>query len=214
MSETINWDAEVWNDRYQQIAEGAVPDWQSLANPHVVELVGKLPAGSALDVACGTGRNTVWLASQGWQAHGVDFSNVGLGLAGRRAAELGVPVTLHCGDINDGWQPGQQFDLVLLCYLHYRHHGVAAVIATLADWVSPGGTLMVVGFDESSHPLPFGGPSLSHQFYSVDLLTSTMTTAGLEVFHAAAQPRVISSDDGDTAVIHDTVVLARSGIDG
>ena len=39
-------------------------------------------SGSAVDLACGEGRNAVWLAEQGWKVTGVDFSPVGLAKAG------------------------------------------------------------------------------------------------------------------------------------
>ena len=52
----------------------------------VAEVVG-LPAGRAVDLACGEGRNSIWLAEQGWEVTGVDFSPVGLAKA-KRFADL------------------------------------------------------------------------------------------------------------------------------
>ena len=44
----------------------------------VVEHVSTLPPGAALDVACGLGRHTVWLAEHGWRVIAVDYSTVAL----------------------------------------------------------------------------------------------------------------------------------------
>src|SRR6185295_6322874 len=49
-----------------------------------------LPPGRALDVACGAGRNAVWLAQRGWRVTGVDFSDVALQAARELAAASGV----------------------------------------------------------------------------------------------------------------------------
>ena len=54
--------------------------------------VADLPAGSAVDLACGEGRNAVWLAERGWKVTGVDFSSVGLAKAQRLAGSRHVDV--------------------------------------------------------------------------------------------------------------------------
>ncbi|HXO25253.1 MAG TPA: class I SAM-dependent methyltransferase, partial [Streptosporangiaceae bacterium] len=67
-------DRQQWDERYS--AAGFV--WATGPNQFVaVELAG-LPAGRAIDLAAGEGRNTVWLAERGWRVTAVDFSRVGL----------------------------------------------------------------------------------------------------------------------------------------
>ena len=61
--------------------------WTAQPNRFLVAKSSDLSPGRALDVACGEGRNAVWLAEQGWQVTGVDFSEVALEKA-RRLAEL------------------------------------------------------------------------------------------------------------------------------
>ena len=51
-----------------------------------------LPAGRAVDLGTGEGRNAIWLAERGWQVTAVDFSAVGLARAARLAAERAVSV--------------------------------------------------------------------------------------------------------------------------
>ena len=53
----------------------------------------------SIDLGCGTGANVVYLAKQGFESHGVDFSEVAIRKARRRAEEAGVDVNLVVGDL-------------------------------------------------------------------------------------------------------------------
>ena len=59
-------------------------------NQFVAEQLGGLPAGRALDLAAGEGRNSVWLAERGWSVTAVDFSRVGLEKGRTLSAARGV----------------------------------------------------------------------------------------------------------------------------
>ena len=74
-------DSNVWDERYA----GDDLVWSAQPNRFLVVEVETLPPGRALDLACGEGRNAVWLAERGWDVTGVDFSNVGLDKARRLA---------------------------------------------------------------------------------------------------------------------------------
>lgn len=81
-------DKDAWNERYG--TEELI--WRADPNRFLVEEVEDLKPGRALDLACGEGRNAVWLASKGWDVVGVDFSSAGLAKARRLAADRGVEV--------------------------------------------------------------------------------------------------------------------------
>ncbi|MEI2785642.1 MAG: methyltransferase domain-containing protein [Candidatus Nanopelagicales bacterium] len=80
-------DAHAWDDRYA--AEDRV--WGGEPNRFVVQYLGDLPPGSAIDLGAGEGRNSVWLAQQGWDVTAVDFSATGLRKARQMAAMPGSP---------------------------------------------------------------------------------------------------------------------------
>ncbi len=66
-------DREGWNARYADRAYV----WDVRPSRLAEDEVQHLLPGRALDLACGEGRNSVWLASLGWRVTGVDFSTVG-----------------------------------------------------------------------------------------------------------------------------------------
>ena len=67
-------DRQRWDERYGG-ADFVVP---TEPNQFVVAELAGLAPGRALDLAAGGGRNSVWLAGQGWSVTAVDFSRAGL----------------------------------------------------------------------------------------------------------------------------------------
>jgi SAM-dependent methyltransferase len=105
------------------------------------ELAGHNGAGRrALDLACGAGRHSVWLAERGWRVTGLDFSPAGLALA-EAAAERLDPEDRPRFVLTDAsqWEPRARWDLVLCAYFH-----AAEVLARVPAWLSDGGRLLVV----------------------------------------------------------------------
>ena len=75
--------AQDWDAAY----EGDVPD--TPVDRHVIEVVGGLSPGTAIDLGCGLGQNSVWLARQGWAVTGLDIAGWATGSA-RSYAITGV----------------------------------------------------------------------------------------------------------------------------
>ena len=65
---------EQWDERYR----ADELNWIAEPNRFLVEEVAGRRRGRALDLACGEGRNALWLAQRGWRVTAVDFSAVGL----------------------------------------------------------------------------------------------------------------------------------------
>ncbi|MGH9608385.1 MAG: methyltransferase domain-containing protein [Bryobacteraceae bacterium] len=107
----------------------------------VVEIAERLAGGSAIDLACGAGRNAVYLAERGWAVTAVDGSEKAIELARRRAAARGVALNTEKADLtapNFTLPPGA-FDLVLIAY--YLQRDLFAK-AKAAVW--PGGAIAVI----------------------------------------------------------------------
>lgn len=73
------------------------------------------PGHTAVDLGCGTGAMTVYLAQHGWITTGIDFSPVATRKAAERARRAGVDVTFVNGDLTAESIPGAEgpFDLLL-----------------------------------------------------------------------------------------------------
>jgi tellurite methyltransferase len=77
-----------WDAKHRLAAEAAPSEPASI----VSELLPLLPAGRALDVACGTGRHALLLAARGQHVTAVDFSGVALDILEARARSKHMPV--------------------------------------------------------------------------------------------------------------------------
>jgi len=185
-------DEAAWDERYA--GDGLV--WTGEANRFVTEEVVLLAPGTALDLACGEGRNAVWLAQRGWQVTGVDWSGVGLAKARELAAAAGVAVEWVQSDVV-GWTPPSAYDLVLLSYVHLAQPERAALVATAAAAVARGGSLLLVGHDVANLAGGVGGPQDAGLLWTPEEVRAD----GMEVTRSGTVER--ETEDG-TAL--DTVV--------
>jgi SAM-dependent methyltransferase len=126
---------EEWDARYRE--EGRI--WSGNPNAALVDEVTGMAPGTALDVGCGEGADSIWLAQQGWQVTAIDVSQVALDRAAQAAVDAGVSVDWKLADISTN---DQSFDLVSAFYLPI--HRESSGLAALVEAVKPGGTLLVV----------------------------------------------------------------------
>ncbi len=171
-------------------------------DPFLIAEATGLPPGRALDLACGDGRNAVWLATQGWHVTAVDFSTVALERARERARAAGVEVDWQGHDLLTWLPPQGAFDLVSLIYLHLPHEERRQVLARAARAVAPGGRILVVGHDRRNPAEGTGGPQDQRVLYSASEIAAELT--GLRIERAEA----VLTDHGDRRRV-DAVVLGR-----
>ena len=114
--------------------------------------------GRALDVGCGQGVHSVWLAQQGFSVVGLDFVPAALDAARASAEQGGVEVDLHECDVLDFEAPSP-FDVVLDsgCLHHLPRARVGAYRLRLDEWLAPGGDYVLVHFSHRPRiPVPKG----------------------------------------------------------
>ena len=110
---------------------------------------GLLPAGdarTALDLGCGLGRNTRWLAGQGYRATGIDLSAYAARQARQRSAD--TDATFMEGDLLREPIPGGPFDVVYDsgCFHHLPPHRRLSYLRTLETVLKPGGLFGICTF--------------------------------------------------------------------
>ena len=196
--------SQQWDDRYS----GDELVWTSTPNQFLLAEVVGLPAGRAVDLACGEGRNSIWLSEQGWEVTGVDFSSVGLAKAKRFADLWGVEVTWVESAVENWTPPPGGFDLVAMLYLQLPQPARSEALVAAASAVAPGGTLLVVAHDVDNLARGYGGPPNPNVLYRVSDVTEAAVDAGLTVERAEQAVRVVDTDDGPRDAV-DTVVRAK-----
>ena len=194
-------DARAWDDRY-----ASTPlVWSAGPNRFVEETVTGMAPGRALDVACGEGRNALWLASLGWRATAVDFSAVAVDKGRALAAERDLDVAWVVADVTT-WTPDPAgFDLVLVCYLQLPAEARAAAYRRAAAAVGPGGTLLVVAHDVDNVDHGHGGPQDPAVCTTPEGVVAVI--GDLTVVEAGRVHRTVTTDAGPVEAI-DTLVRA------
>jgi SAM-dependent methyltransferase len=193
---------EDWNVKHGE----AGPLFGVEPNRFLVAEAADLPPGRALDLACGAGRNAVWLAERGWTVTGADFSDVALANARALATERGVDVEWVQADLRDWEPPPREFELVAILYLQLPAEELQPVLARAADAVAPGGTLLVVGHDLQNLNGGHGGPKDPRVLLTPEDVAAELP--GLEVEKAERVLRPVETEDGEAQAI-DALVRAR-----
>jgi SAM-dependent methyltransferase len=180
-------DASTWDDRYR----AADLVWGGPPNRWVAEeLTGAAP-GRALDLACGEGRNALWLAAQGWQVTAVDFSAVAIAKA--RDLDARGLVTWTVADATS-YRAGP-FDLALLCYLQLPAAERRLAVRRAAETLAPGGVLLVIAHDTRNLAEGTGGPQYAHVLYTARDVAGDLDGMGLTVERATEVLRPVEGVD-------------------
>ena len=194
---------ERWDERYR--TEELI--WKADPNRFLVEELDALAPGRALDVACGEGRNAVWLASKGWRVTGVDFSRVGLAKARRLATDRGLEVTWVEADVVEWQPPAASFEVVVVMYLHLPSEQRHRVLARVAAALAPGGILLVVGHDTSNLSEGTGGPQDPAVLFGPEEIVEDLS--GLQIGRAERVTRTVITDSGEATAVDALVRAVR-----
>jgi SAM-dependent methyltransferase len=151
------------------------------------------PGMSALCVADGEGRNSVWLARHGVRVTAFDISPVGVEKARRLAREAGVTVDYSIADINTWNWEDAQYDLVAVIFIQFLAPAERArAFEGIARAIAPGGLLVMQGYRPRQIEYGTGGPPNPENLYTEALLREAF--ADLEILHLVEHDDVL--DEG------------------
>ena len=137
-------------------------DEPAVALVEVVEGPAALPPGRALDLGCGTGTDSIYLARHGWDVTGVDMVPRALAIARRRAAAAGVAPRFAHGDVTRlgdlGLEQGYTLLLDFGCFHTLPEDRRHAYVESVSEAAAPGATFLLYGFARPPRlaPMPAG----------------------------------------------------------
>lgn len=116
------------------------------------EQLSRLPAGTALDLACGVGANTLFLARHGWEVEAVDFSDIAIERLRAQATAANLPINARVEDL-DTWSIPEGRYALIVCFNFLLRELFPRIVAALAH----GGALVYETY--TIEQASFGKPS-------------------------------------------------------
>lgn len=191
-----------WDERY-----ASTPLlWSREPNRFVADRCATLEPGRALDLACGEGRNAIWLATRGWRVTAIDYSAVAIERAATLAEAAGVELELRREDVLTATLEPAAYELVLLSYLQLPSDGRATVLARALESLAPEGTFLLVAHDARNLAEGHGGPQDPVVLWTAGEVVAALDERGLVVEEAGT---VLRDVDGAERPAIDTLVRAR-----
>jgi 2-polyprenyl-3-methyl-5-hydroxy-6-metoxy-1,4-benzoquinol methylase len=140
-------------ERWNRILTSTKPMFSTAPNAFLVSVTKGLKPGRSLDVGMGQGRNTIYLAQQGWDSVGFDPADRAVAAAQEQAKKLGVTITTSVARAEDFDWGESKWDLIVLSYV-----GARELVAKVTRALKPGGMVVVEGFHrDATRAHPIGG---------------------------------------------------------
>lgn len=184
--------AALWSARYAEAGEDYLFGTAPNKFLHAQAEKRLAPGMSALAIADGEGRNSVFLAEEGLGVTAVEISPVGLAKAKRLATARHVTVEFVLADIL-AWNDARTWDAVVAIFVQFVGPDERAqLFERIRARVAPGGLLLMQGYTPKQLDYRTGGPSALENLYTADLLRAAF--AGWEILELREHEDVL--DEG------------------
>lgn len=156
-----------WDERFSEGEYPTDPD----PSPVLQAYVDSFPDGCALDVAAGTGRNALFLATEGYDVDALDQSRAGLDIIEERADETDVSgrVETILADATEYDFPEETYDVITISFFRTLDQ-----LGNIKAALKPGGVLFYQHHLQSSPPATVGPSTNRYRFQSNELLRSCL----------------------------------------
>ena len=188
-----------WDERFRTGEYPQDPE----PSPLLRRFVEAFPDGRALDVACGTGRNAVFLAEAGYRVDALDQSRAGLEVTRRNAADRGVADRLNLlqADVPSYTFPRATYDVITISF--YR---AVDRFPDIKEALVPGGALFVQHHLRTTDDVDLGPSGDRYRFPSNELLHACLD---LTVLHY--EERTETRADGERGATVQVVARNTTG---
>jgi hypothetical protein len=167
-------------------------------NEFLRDNVASLPAGEAMCLAEGEGRNAVFLARNGYSVQSVDLTEAGVAKTLRLAAACEVTVGAMVGDLADFELGQDRWDLIVSIFAHVPPGLRRDVHRRAVAALKPGGSLLLEAYTPAQIGRGTGGPQSAELTMTLEALRDEL--APLEFVHAVELEREILEGPGHSGV--------------
>jgi len=186
----VKFGADAWNARFSG------DDWAYGREPNrwLEERISPLSVGKALFPADGEGRNAVWAATKGWDAHVFDLSVVGQGKCAKLASENKVTVTYDVDDLETRDFNPQEYDLIACSWFHVPWNMFTNHYPRMLESLKVGGHFITEGYHTSQLEMNSGGPKSPDLLWDLDEVMAVIGD-GFEILHAAVESTILNESN-------------------
>lgn len=195
---------EFWDARYRDKPES----WGE--NPNVflgeIDLTG---LSTAVDLAGGNGRNSLWLASRGLQVENVDISSVALEQFMDRAKQSGIEEKCQINN-SDATSVtfGLSSDLLLIAYLQINAEGLLAALRNAFNQLKDGAKVLGIWHAVENLEHGYGGPPDKSVLVSKEQLEKVAAEYSWSELSIENKDRVVKTENGDM-IAKDVVLFGQ-----
>jgi SAM-dependent methyltransferase len=196
----VDWDARYGGEGY---LFGTEPNAFLVASSRLIE-----PGGRVLCVADGEGRNSVWLAGEGYVVDAFDPSSVAVGKARSLAAQRGVAVGHVIASLEDWSWPEAAYDAVAAIFVQFAPPELRrTMFRHIERALRPGGLFLLEGYREQQLAYGTGGPRIIDQLYSEEQLRRELERFQIE--EMSSYDTVVEEGPGHSGMSALIDVIAR-----
>ncbi|PRR78611.1 Cyclopropane-fatty-acyl-phospholipid synthase [Clostridium liquoris] len=143
-------DNEWWSNFYAT-KEKPIPFFKNSPDENLISYFnrGLLKQGKALDIGCGNGRNSLYLAQKGFKVYGVDFSKTSIEWAKQMANEKSLEISFLCQSVFDFKDEPESFDFIYDagCFHHIKPHKRNQYLNTILKYLKQDGYFAMACFN-------------------------------------------------------------------
>lgn len=169
------------------------------------------PGKTALTVADGEGRNSVYMARQGLEVTALEFAPTAVARARQLAAEQGVAVDFRQHDIMAQPWPDQQYDLVAGIFIQFvGPDGRRIQFQRIKEATKPGGVVMLHGYRPEQLDYGTGGPPFAQNMYTEVILRAAFV--GWDILELREYDREVQEGRGHSGMSALIDLIARKPV--